>query len=64
MPVKKHPSASSIILRQDVKCQEKGALSMCQVIVGTFSSFFDVSLFVDFSDNLNPIFSVSYKVYF
>lgn len=44
--------------------QGRTTFGMCQVIVGTFSSFFDVSLFVDFSDNLNPIFSVSYKVYF
>ena len=31
--------------------QEKIDGSMCQVIVGTFSSFFDISLFLLFSDN-------------
>ena len=40
------------IIIQACKCQQLFSTCMCQVIVGTFSSFFDISLFLLFSDNL------------
>ena len=45
------PCLFLIITHKGNRFQVVPGQSMCQVIVGTFSSFFDISLFLLFSDN-------------
>lgn len=46
------------------KINQDGFERMCQVIVGTFSSFSNVSLFLLFSDNLKWTFLSSFSSFF